>query len=210
MRRSVLLAGLLVVILASTAQSSVAGPPEPDDRVTPASAYVRHDGGTDQAIRHCSDTSTSTVPDADPNDGGTDSNDGGAFRQGNEPSVAIDPTNPDLVFASWNYYCDTDLGGGWQGLAFSTDRGESWTVSKIPGAEAVAAISLPAMAPADDRGAYLAHSPIAQAQLESTCSGGHLDAGTSCPGVESTCRERVRPTRWSSAVRSGWSAPVAS
>jgi hypothetical protein len=133
MRRSVLLAGLLVVILASTAQLSVAAPPEPDDRVTPATAYVRHDGGTDQAIRHCSDTSTSTVPDTDPNDGDSDSNDGGAFRQGNEPSVAIDPTNPDLVFASWNDYCDTDLGGGWQGLAFSTDRGESWTPSKIPG-----------------------------------------------------------------------------
>jgi hypothetical protein len=99
------------------------------------------------------------VPDTDPNDGDTDSNDGGAFRQGNEPSVAIDPTNPDLVFASWNDHCDTDLGGGWQGLAFSTDRGESWTPSKIPGAEAVAAISLPAMAPTDDREAYLAHSP---------------------------------------------------
>jgi len=64
MRRSVLLAlaGLLVVGLAFTAQPSVAAPAEPDDRVTPASAYVRHDGGTDQAIRHCSDTSTSTAP----------------------------------------------------------------------------------------------------------------------------------------------------
>jgi len=133
MRRSVLLAGLLVVSLIATVQPSLAAPPEPDDRVTPATAYVRHDGGSDQAIRHCSDTSTSTAPDTDPNDGDSDSNDGGAFRQGNEPSVAIDPTNPDLVFASWNDYCDTDLGGGWQGLAFSGDRGESWTPSKIPG-----------------------------------------------------------------------------
>jgi hypothetical protein len=135
MRRSLLLAlaGLLVVGLAFTAQPSVAAPPEPDDRVTPASDYVRHDGGSDRAIRHCSDTSTSTAPDTDPNDGDTDSNDGGAFRQGNEPSVAIDPTNPDLVFASWNDYCDTDLGGGWMGIAFSGDRGETWTPSKIPG-----------------------------------------------------------------------------
>jgi hypothetical protein len=133
MRRSVLLAGLLVVSLIATVQPSLAAPPEPDDRVTPATAYVRHDGGSDQAIRHCSDTSTSTAPDTDPNDGDSDSNDGGAFRQGNEPSVAIDPTNPDLVFASWNDYCDTDLGGGWQGLAFSADRGETWTPSKIPG-----------------------------------------------------------------------------
>ena len=66
MRRSVLLAGLLVVSLIATVQSSLAAPPEPDDRVTPATAYVRHDGGTDRAIQHCSDTSTSTAPDTDP------------------------------------------------------------------------------------------------------------------------------------------------
>src|SRR5439155_9335119 len=68
-----------------------------------------------------------------PGDGDSDSNDGGAFRQGNEPAVAIDPTNPDLVVAGWNDYCDADLGGGWQGIAFSTDRGETWMPSKIPG-----------------------------------------------------------------------------
>jgi hypothetical protein len=134
MRRSILLslAGLFVVGLVSAAQTSVAAPPDADDRVTPATAYVRHDGGTDRAIQHCSDTSTSTAPDI-PSDGDADSNDGGAFRQGNEPAVAIDPTDPDLVFASWNDYCDSDLGGGWQGLAFSSDRGETWTPSKIPG-----------------------------------------------------------------------------
>src|SRR6266540_652277 len=134
MRRSfyLALAGLLVVGLGTTAQPSVAAPPEPDDRVTPAIAYARHDGGTDRAIQHCSDTSTSTAPDV-PNDGDTDSNDGGASRQGNEPTVAIDPTNPSLVVAAWNDYCDTDLGGGWMGIAFSGNRGESWTPSKIPG-----------------------------------------------------------------------------
>jgi hypothetical protein len=113
-------------------RSASAQPPEADDRVTPATAYVRHDGGTDRAIQHCSDTSTSTAPDV-PGDGDTDSNDGGAFRQGNEPTVAIDPTNPNLIFAGWNDYCDTDLGGGWMGLAFSRNRGETWTPSKIPG-----------------------------------------------------------------------------
>jgi hypothetical protein len=128
MRKSLFLAlaGLTVLGLAAAA------PAYADVRVTPASPYVRHDGGTDRAIQHCSDTSTSTAPDV-PGDGDADSNDGGAFRQGNEPSVAIDPTNPSLVFASWNDYCDTDLGGGWQGLAFSTNRGGSWTPSKIPG-----------------------------------------------------------------------------
>jgi hypothetical protein len=134
MSRSALLvlAGLLAAGLATVIQTSAAAPPEPDDRVTPATTYVRHDGGTDRAIQHCSDTSTSTAPDV-PGDGDSDSNDGGAFRQGNEPTIAIDPTNPDLVFASWNDYCDTDLGGGWMGLAYSQDRGETWTPSKIPG-----------------------------------------------------------------------------
>ena len=95
MRRSIVLslAGLFVVGLVAVAQPSVAAPPDQDDRVTPATAYVRHDGGTDRAIQHCSDTSTSTAPDI-PNDGDSDSNDGGAFRQGNEPAVAIDPTRP--------------------------------------------------------------------------------------------------------------------
>jgi hypothetical protein len=134
MRRSALLvlACLLAVGLATVIQTSAAAPPEADDRVTPATTYVRHEGGTDRAIQHCSDTSTSTAPDV-PGDGDSDSNDGGAFRQGNEPTVAIDPTNPALVFAAWNDYCDADLGGGWMGLAFSTDHGETWTPSKIPG-----------------------------------------------------------------------------
>ena len=113
MRRFTLLvmAGLCVVGLVSAAQTSIAAPSDADDRVSPATTYVRHDGGTDRAIQHCSDQSTSTAPDT-PGDGDSDSNDGGAFRQGNEPSVAIDPTNPNLVFASWNDYCDNDLGGG--------------------------------------------------------------------------------------------------
>ena len=141
MRSSVLLvlAGLVLVGLATVIPATGvvlptthAAPPEADDRVTPATQYVRHDGGTDRAIQHCSDTSSSTAPDV-PGDGDSDSNDGGAFRQGNEPTVAIDPTNPDLVFAAWNDYCDSDLGGGWMGLAFSRDSGETWTPSKIPG-----------------------------------------------------------------------------
>ena len=123
-------AGALLVAFGAATVPSSAAPSEPDDRVTPT-AYVRHDGGTDRAIQHCSDTSTSTAPDI-PNDGDTDSN-GGAFRQGNEPTVAIDPTNPNLVMAAWNDYCDTDLGGGWMGIAHSRDRGETWTPSKIPG-----------------------------------------------------------------------------
>ena len=122
----------LVLLALTGVRSASAQPADADDRVSAATAYVRHDGGTDRAIQHCSDTSTSTTPDV-PGDGDNDSNDGGAFRQGNEPTVAIDPTNPNLVVASWNDSCDVDLGGGWMGLAFSTNRGETWTPSKIPG-----------------------------------------------------------------------------
>ncbi len=131
-RRLLLPAATLLGLGLVGVPSPAAAPPDQDDRVTPAAAYMRHDGGTDRAIQECSNTSSSTAPDV-PGDGDNDSNDGGAFRQGNEPTVAIDPTRPDLVFAGWNDYCDTDLGGGWQGIAFSDDRGETWTPSKIPG-----------------------------------------------------------------------------
>src|SRR4030095_10118727 len=126
--RGVLLLGSTSALLFGvvSAPASVAAPTDSDDRILVAAPYVRHDGGTDRAIQHCPDTSTTAARDTR-GDGDTDSTDGGAFRQGNEPTVAIDPTNADLVVASWNDYCDTDLGGGWQGLAFSTDRGERWT-----------------------------------------------------------------------------------
>ena len=102
-----------------------------ESAVTDDGAYVRHDGGTDQAIHHCSTGGSSATP-VDPADGDADPNDGGNRRQGNEPTVAIDPTNPDLVVAGWNDYCQTDLAAGWMGLGFSTDRGASWTDSPSP------------------------------------------------------------------------------
>ena len=45
----------------------------------------------------------------------------------------IDPTDPDVIVAGWNDYCLTDLGAGWQGFAYSTNRGETWTDSIVPG-----------------------------------------------------------------------------
>jgi hypothetical protein len=191
MRKSLFLAlaGLTVLGLAAAA------PAYADVRVTPASSYVRHDGGTDRAIQHCSDTSTSNMPDV-PGDGDADSNDGGAFRQGNEPSVAIDPTNPNLVFASWNDYCDTDLGGGWQGLAFSTNRGGSWTPSKIPGY------------PSDTSAEGIA-SPLHGRQAE---AGDPLLAfdrtGRSSPGLRSTGSIRRTAMSGSPATQARWARAV--
>jgi len=110
-----------------------APPPGNDFAVTDDGPYTRHDGGTDQAIAHCGNSATHPDPDDVADDGDVDSNDGGNRRQGNEPTVAIDPTDPDLVVAGWNDYCQTDLAAGWMGLGFSLDGGRSWIDSTVPG-----------------------------------------------------------------------------
>ena len=46
----------------------------------------------------------------------------------NEPFSVVDPGNPDLVVSGWNDYCSD-----WMGLGFSTDGGQSWTNSLVPG-----------------------------------------------------------------------------
>jgi hypothetical protein len=84
-----------------------------DDKVTGGITYVRHDLGTDDTIKVCNDRS----PDAF-----------GAFTQNNEPFSVVDPSNPNLIVTGWNDYCSD-----WMGLGFSTDGGESWTDSVVPG-----------------------------------------------------------------------------
>lgn len=120
------LAPLSGVIPSSAAPSS-------DYAVSDDGLYTRHDGGTDQAIAHCGNSQSDPAPDDVANDGDVDSNDGGNRRQGNEPTVAIDPTSPDVIVAGWNDYCMTDLAAGWMGLGFSTDGGRSWADSALPG-----------------------------------------------------------------------------
>ena len=102
-----------------------------DDKVTGVTC-VRHDGGTDQAITHCNDGSSSdvVVPAAN---GDTDPNDGGNRRQANEPFAVVDPTDPDTIVAGWNDYSQGDLGAGWQGFGYSRDGGETWIDSYVPG-----------------------------------------------------------------------------
>jgi len=136
MRRTfiVVVSLLLGIVLTAPAigQSSIGGTDRSDDQVT-GQAYVRHDGGTDAGIRHCNNKATNPAEDDDPDDADVDSNDGGRRRQANEPFSVVDPTDPDTVVAGWNDYCLTDLGAGWQGFAYSTDRGETWTDSLVPG-----------------------------------------------------------------------------
>src|SRR5687767_10227913 len=127
------LAAATVLLAASLTNVAADAAPATDFAVTDDGAYTRHDGGTDQAIRHCGDPATSPAEDNVPDDGDVDSNDGGNRRQGNEPTVAIDPTDPDVIVAGWNDYCMTDLAAGWMGLGFSTDGGRTWANSTLPG-----------------------------------------------------------------------------
>jgi hypothetical protein len=133
MRRLLVAAGAMLFALVpavpATAATTVGAD---DDRVT-GQAWVRHDGGTDDAIDHCNDASTDPAPDSGPDDGDIDSNDGGSRRQNNEPFSVVDPTNSDVIITGWNDYCLTDLAAGWQGFGFSTNGGETWTNSFVPG-----------------------------------------------------------------------------
>lgn len=83
-----------------------------DDRVT-RHTYLRHDGGTDASIAACN----SQVPA-----------DYGNNTVNNEPFSVVNPANPDLVVAGWNDYCSD-----WMGLGMSTNGGESWVNSLVPG-----------------------------------------------------------------------------
>lgn len=130
-RRLMAIIGALA-LLASTVTVTSALSAGADDAVT-GQTFVRHDGLTDAAIAHCNNTGSSTTPDTNTGDGDTDNNDGGSFRQGNEPVSVIDPTDPDTIVAGWNDYCQTDLGAGWQGFGFSRNGGETWMNSFVPG-----------------------------------------------------------------------------
>jgi len=124
-------ATLLLATAAQAATVSTGGTDGTDDKVSDHN-YVRHDGGTDASIQECSsDASDPTPVAATPGD--LDPNDGGGARQQNEPAVAVDPTDPTHVVASWNEYCTSDMVGGFLGLGFSTDSGESWVNSLTPG-----------------------------------------------------------------------------
>jgi hypothetical protein len=117
MRRSLAALGAVAMVVAFTATANAAGPSvgASDDKVTgPPIPYVRHDGGTDASIEACNDTEDPAAF--------------GAFTQNNEPFSVVDPSNPDLIVTGWNDYCSD-----WQGLGFSTDGGETWTDSLVPG-----------------------------------------------------------------------------
>ncbi|MGH9053017.1 MAG: sialidase family protein [Acidimicrobiia bacterium] len=86
--------------------------------------YVRHDGGTDDSIDSCGSDATT------PEEGGDD----GGNAQQNEPSVAINPSEPDVIVAGANDYCGVPtFGDAWMGFYVSQDGGATWVNSLNPG-----------------------------------------------------------------------------
>ena len=90
------------------------------------------------------------------------------------------------MIAAWNDYCDTDLGGGWMGLAYSLDHGETWTPSRIPGY------------PTDTSAEGVA-SPL---------HGRHAEAGDPCSRSTTTAGSLPEGSRSTGSIRrtamSGW------
>jgi hypothetical protein len=116
--RTHLVAALAAALCTALALPTVATAAVPtvdpdDDKVTGGITYVRHDLGTDATIKVCNDESLDAF---------------GAFTQNNEPFSVVDPSNPALIVTGWNDYCSD-----WMGLGFSTDAGETWTDSLVPG-----------------------------------------------------------------------------
>jgi hypothetical protein len=105
----------VVAVVALALGTAVPASAAPDVRLTVDNApgsYTRYDGGTDNSIAGCST----------------------GRRPHNEPSVAIDPTNPDIIVAGANDYCRQTVGGDvWAGYYRSTNGGLAWSQSLLPG-----------------------------------------------------------------------------
>jgi hypothetical protein len=112
MRRT---AGLIAtVVLVAAAPVGVAGA---ETRVTndgTPGSYKRYDGATDATMLSCST----------------------GRRTQNEPSVAVDPANTMIMVAGSNDYCaeiQNGSGNVWAGYYRSTDGGQTWSNSLVPG-----------------------------------------------------------------------------
>jgi hypothetical protein len=78
----------------------------------PQPSYTRYDGTTDATMLNCS----------------------GNKRSQNEPAVAVDPRDTNIVTAGSNDYCAAVVNGDvWAGYYRSTNGGASWQDSLVPG-----------------------------------------------------------------------------
>ena len=98
--------------------------------------YVRHDGlagaAADITIASCSSDVTDPALDAPAPTPPAD--EGGGERQQNEPAAAVDPVTPLHMTAGSNDYCSTaTTTDAYAGFYYSSDGGQSWTNSLLPG-----------------------------------------------------------------------------
>jgi hypothetical protein len=113
MRLRALLPVAALLLVLGTATTTQASPGEA--RVTrdaTAGSYTLATGGTDATMTACST----------------------GRRSQNEPTIAVDPHDPNVVVAGANDYCAQIVNGDvWAGYYRSTDGGESWSNSLVPG-----------------------------------------------------------------------------
>jgi hypothetical protein len=108
----------ILTLVAATCLALAIGPQPAfaaDDRVTvddAAGSYVRYDGGSDETLERCSE----------------------GRRQQNEPTVAVNPHDTDVVVAGSNDYCASIVNNEvWTGYYRSEDGGATWANSLVPG-----------------------------------------------------------------------------
>jgi len=112
MRRAAGLIASVVLLVAAPAGAEGA-----ETRVTndsTAGSYTRYDGQSDATMTACST----------------------GRRSQNEPTVAVDPTNAMIMTAGSNDYCaeiENGSGNVWAGYYRSTDGGQTWSNSLVPG-----------------------------------------------------------------------------
>lgn len=104
-----LVALVLLMSLATPAQAATESKVTDDDH---PGAYQLAGGGTDDTMTRCST----------------------GRRQQNEPTVTVDPTNTQIVVAGSNDYCAAIVNNEvWAGYYRSTDGGQNWSLSLVPG-----------------------------------------------------------------------------